>query len=79
MIGFVGAGNMARAIARGLGEPVHATDSGSGRAAALVAELGGEALTSNAELFRLSDVVFLGHRPDQLAEVAKGVDAAGSW
>ncbi|NUP78011.1 MAG: hypothetical protein HOV96_10755, partial [Nonomuraea sp.] len=38
---------------------------------------GGEALTSNAELFRLSDVVFLGHRPDQLADVAKDVDAGG--
>jgi pyrroline-5-carboxylate reductase len=77
MIGFVGAGNMVRAIARGLGEPVYATDSGSGRAAALVADLGGEALTSNAELFRRSDVVFLGHRPDQLDEVAKGIDARG--
>lgn len=77
MIGFVGTGNMARAIARGLGEPVYATDAGSGRAAALVAELGGEALASNAELFRRSDVVFLGHRPDQLHEVAQCIDASG--
>ena len=51
MIGFVGAGNMARAIARGWGDPVLATDAGSGRAAALVAELGGEALKDNKELF----------------------------
>ena len=35
MLGFVGAGNMAGAIARGLGEPIYATDNGSGRAAAL--------------------------------------------
>jgi len=77
MIGFVGAGNMARAIARGLGEPIYATDSGSGRAAALVGELGGEALATNAELFQRSDVIFLGHRPDQTEDVAKGIDAAG--
>ena len=39
-IGLIGAGNMAAALARGWGEPVLATDSGSG-AAALAAELGG--------------------------------------
>ncbi|MFI6825530.1 pyrroline-5-carboxylate reductase family protein [Kribbella sp. NPDC050241] len=77
MIGFVGAGNMASAIARGLGEPVYATDAGSGRAAALVAELGGEVMPTNADLFKRSETVFLGHRPDQLAEIAKGVDATG--
>ena len=49
-VGFIGAGNMARALARGLGEPVLCTDSGSGRAETLVAELGGEALASNREL-----------------------------
>src|SRR5262245_54316403 len=77
MIGFVGAGNMASAIARGLGEPVYATDAGSGRAAALVAELGGEVMPTNADLFKRSETIFLGHRPDQLAEIAEGVDAAG--
>ena len=51
-LGFIGAGNMASALARGWGEPVLATDSGSGRAAALVKELGGEALASNRELER---------------------------
>ena len=35
-VGFIGSGNMARALARGWGEPVLCTDSGSGRAAALV-------------------------------------------
>ncbi|MGY4766382.1 pyrroline-5-carboxylate reductase family protein [Kribbella sp. CWNU-51] len=77
MLGFVGAGNMAGAIARGLGEPIYATDNGSGRAAALVAELGGEVMPSNADLFRRSDTIFLGHRPDQLAAIAEGIDATG--
>jgi pyrroline-5-carboxylate reductase len=69
-IGFIGAGNMARALARGLGDPVLATDSGSGRAAALVAELGGEALSSNAELAERADLVILCHKPAQLEMVA---------
>jgi pyrroline-5-carboxylate reductase len=42
-IGLIGAGNMARAMARGWGEPVLCSDTGSGRAQALVDELGGEA------------------------------------
>ena len=68
-IGFIGAGNMAAAMARGLGEPVLASDSGSGRAAALAAELGGEA-RSNAEVAAAADVVILSHKPYQLAAVA---------
>ncbi|UGS36316.1 pyrroline-5-carboxylate reductase family protein [Capillimicrobium parvum] len=77
MIGFIGAGNMAGALARGWGEPVLATDSGSGRAAALVEELGGETLGDNAELVRRADAVVLGHKPYQLEQVAAGVgDAA---
>ncbi|MGW0808222.1 pyrroline-5-carboxylate reductase family protein [Nonomuraea sp. NPDC002799] len=77
MIGFVGAGNMAAAIARGFGEPIYATDAGSGRATALVAELGGGVMPTNADLFRHSATIFLGHRPDQLAAVAEGIDATG--
>lgn len=77
MIGIIGAGNMGRALARGWGEPVLATDSGSGRAAALVAELGGEALTDNAELIDRADVIVLAHRPDQLEAIAEGKRAAG--
>ena len=49
-VGFIGAGNMAGALARGWGDPVLATDAGSGHAAALAAELGGEAVASNREL-----------------------------
>jgi pyrroline-5-carboxylate reductase len=69
-IGFVGSGNMARALARGWGEPVLCTDSGSGRAAALAAELGGEAVPSNRELAERVDLVILAHKPAQLARVA---------
>src|SRR3954470_22557480 len=77
-VGFIGSGNMARALARGWGEPVLCTDAGSGRAAALAEELGGEALASNRELAERADVVILAHKPAQLAAVAAEVgDAAG--
>ena len=72
-IGLIGAGNMARALARGWGEPVLATDGGSGRAAALVAELGGEALSSNAELAERADIVVLAVKPYQVEAVASEV------
>ena len=75
-VGFIGAGNMARALARGWGDPVLCTDSGSGRARELAAELGGEALSSNRELAERADLVILAHKPAQLAEVAW--EAAGS-
>ena len=75
-VGFIGSGNMASAIARGWGDPVLCTDSGSGRAAALAAELGGEALASNRELAERADVVILAHKPAQLDEVA--AEIAGS-
>jgi|SRR5947209_95393 len=70
MLGLVGSGNMARALARGWGEPVYATDSGSGRAKRLVEEVGGEALRSNAELAQRADALVLCHKPYQLEEVA---------
>jgi len=70
-VGFIGSGNMARALARGWGDPVLCTDSGSGRAAALAAELGGEALRTNRELVERADVVILAHKPAQLAPVAR--------
>jgi pyrroline-5-carboxylate reductase len=68
-IGFIGAGNMAGALARGWGEPVLASDHGSGRARALTRELGGEAL-SNREVAERADVLVLAHKPIQLDEVA---------
>jgi pyrroline-5-carboxylate reductase len=69
-VGMIGAGNMARAMARGWGDPVLCSDSGSGRARALAEELGGEALDSNAEVADRADLVILAHKPAQLATVA---------
>jgi pyrroline-5-carboxylate reductase len=77
-LGFIGGGNMARALARGLGEPVLVTDGGSGRAAALAGELGGEALASNARLADRAEIVVLAHKPAQLAAVAAEVGGRAS-
>jgi pyrroline-5-carboxylate reductase len=76
-VGFIGSGNMAGALARGWGDPVLCTDSGSGRAEKLARELGGEAVASSRELAERADVVILAHKPAQLAAVAAEVgDAA---
>jgi pyrroline-5-carboxylate reductase len=64
---------MARALARGWGEPVLVTDAGSGRAAALAEELGGEALDSNVEVAERADLVVLCHKPAQLETVAEEI------
>jgi pyrroline-5-carboxylate reductase len=69
-LGFVGSGNMARALAIGLDEPALFTDGGSGRAAALAAHVGGEAVDSNRELVERADIIVLAHKPAQLATVA---------
>jgi pyrroline-5-carboxylate reductase len=61
---------MARALARGWGEPVLCSDGGSGRARALAKELGGEALDSNAAVAEQAELVVLCHKPYQLAAVA---------
>jgi pyrroline-5-carboxylate reductase len=68
-VGLIGAGNMARALARGWGDPVLCSDSGSGRAEALALELGGRA-ASNLEVAREADLVVLCHKPYQLKAVA---------
>lgn len=72
-IGLIGAGNMAGALARGWGEPVLATDNGSGRARELTAELGGSVPATNAELAEQADLVVLGVKPYQLEAVAKDI------
>src|SRR5262249_15677581 len=64
---------MARALARGWGEPVLAVDGGSRRARALVAEVGGEALSSSAEVARRADVLVLAGKPQQLDTVAREI------
>src|SRR5215212_1704475 len=74
-VGFIGSGNMAAALARGWGEPVLCSDSGSGRAAALADELGGEAL-GNREVAERADLVILAHKPAQLEAVASEIGGA---
>jgi pyrroline-5-carboxylate reductase len=76
VIGLIGSGNMARALALGWAEPVLCTDSGSGRAQELAALLGGEAVASNRELAERADVVILAHKPAQLATVAEEIAGA---
>jgi pyrroline-5-carboxylate reductase len=71
VLGFIGAGNMASALARGIGEPALVFDIDRAKAEALAAELGGEAVGSNAELAERCDAVVLCHKPKQLQEVAR--------
>jgi pyrroline-5-carboxylate reductase len=73
-LGFIGAGNMASALARGIGEPVFATDPVPGKAEALVETVGGEALENAAAVADAADAIVLAHKPGQLAEVAAEVD-----
>lgn len=85
VVGFAGAGNMAAALARGLARPdegpdprpeILLTDSGSGRAAALAAEIGAESCGSLEELAERSDVVFLAFKPGGLDQLAPRLAAA---
>jgi pyrroline-5-carboxylate reductase len=69
-LGLIGAGNMASALARGIGEPVLVYDVDQPKARALAEALGGEAVGSNAELAERADVLVLCHKPKQLGEVA---------
>jgi len=73
VVGLVGSGNMATALARGWGEPVLCTDVFEDRAQALAAATGGEAVGSNAELAERADVVMLCHKPHQLEQVAEQI------
>ncbi|MEX2194732.1 MAG: pyrroline-5-carboxylate reductase [Thermoleophilaceae bacterium] len=74
VLGLIGAGNMASALARGFGEPVLVADALPARAEALAAEVGGEALASNAEVASRADVVLLAHKPAQLADVSAEIE-----
>lgn len=72
IVGFVGSGSMAAAMARGwVGEFERTlfSDSGSGRAREQAKNLGGEAV-SNGEIAREADLVVLAVKPAKLAEVA---------
>jgi pyrroline-5-carboxylate reductase len=72
-VGLIGAGNMARALARGWGRPVLCADPVAERAQALAQETGGEALASNAEVAERAELVVLCHKPSQLKDVAREV------
>ena len=75
-IGVIGAGNMAAALVRGWGEPVLVADPIPERAEALAAEVGGEALPSNAAVAERAELLVLCHKPGQLDEVAEGIGGA---
>jgi pyrroline-5-carboxylate reductase len=72
-LGLIGAGNMASALARGIGEPVVVHDLDRSKAKALADDLGGEAVESNVEVADRSDAVILCHKPKQLEEVASEI------
>jgi len=82
IVGFIGSGNMAAAMARGWAgadndapSEMLFTDSGSGRATALAEEVGGTAVGSNEELVRRSDFVILAVKPAALEAVAASIPA----
>jgi pyrroline-5-carboxylate reductase len=81
-VGLIGAGNMARGLALGWGRPVLCTDVVAKRAQALAAEVGGEALATNADVASRAELVVLCHKPAQLdavdAEVAPHARAVAS-
>jgi len=72
-IGLIGCGNMASALARGWGRPMLCADPVTERARSLAAEVGGEALATNAEVARRADLVVLCHKPSQLEDVAQEI------
>jgi pyrroline-5-carboxylate reductase len=72
LIGLIGAGNIASALARGLEESVLVADHGSGRAAALATATGGRALPAGSVAAE-ADVVLLCHKPPGLHEVAREI------
>jgi pyrroline-5-carboxylate reductase len=69
-LGFIGAGNMATALARGMGVPILVSDVDRSRAESLASLTGGEALSSNSDVASRADVVVLCHKPAQLEDVA---------
>ena len=78
-IGFIGAGNMAEAMARGLtgadfpSDRLIASDPAASRRTIFRSEIGVEAIESNAELVGRADVVILAVKPQSIADVLKGI------
>ncbi len=86
-IGFVGAGNMATGIARGLAaaegeaaapEAMLFTDAAPEKARALADEVGGEVVEGARAAAEGSDLVLLAVKPNVLDEVAPELAAAGT-
>ncbi len=72
-IGIIGAGNMARALARGWNRPVLCADPVHERALELAKLTGGQALEDNGQVAQATDLVVLCHKPAGLSAVAKEV------
>jgi hypothetical protein len=72
IIGLIGAGNMATALARGLGEPVLCSDPVRERAEALAAETGG------GPVERSLPISFVGSGPDLNSAVDNGLHRAAA-
>ena len=68
---------MGGALGRGIGEPMLVADVDRRRAEELAAEIGGEALESNADVAARADVVLLAHKPAQLEQVARSLGDGG--
>jgi pyrroline-5-carboxylate reductase len=80
IVGFVGSGSMAAAMARGWAgefDSMLFSDSGSGRAAELARELGGE-VAANAEIAARADLLVLAVKPAALEAVAPDLETAGN-
>ena len=73
-LGFIGAGNMASALALGWNEPALVADVDREKAEKLAAEIGGTAVAENAEVAEAADAVLLCHKPAQLGAVAASLD-----
>jgi pyrroline-5-carboxylate reductase len=73
LLGLIGSGNMGSALARGLGQPVVASDVDPARARALVGDLGGEVAATNTDLAGKADPIVLAHKPAQLESIAEEV------
>jgi pyrroline-5-carboxylate reductase len=85
-LGFVGAGNMATGIARGLAtasgeadapQAMLFADADPERARAVASEVGGEAVEGNRALAEAADMVVLAVKPNVLQDVAADVAAPG--
>jgi pyrroline-5-carboxylate reductase len=78
VIGFVGSGSMAAAMARGWrgeADRMLFSDAGSGRARALADELGGET-AGNTEIAERADLVVVAVKPAKLEQVGPELGAA---